>query len=490
MRYWLRSPGRTLALVIAVASGGCKGAAPARKQPSTPVRVARATLIDAPVNLMASGIVEPKQTVAVTTQVSGSLQDVLFNEGDFVQAGQVLFRIDPRPLEAALDQARATLARDVAQAAAGARDDERYRKLADMGYVSRSQADQMHATALAQAATVRADQAAVRSAEVNYGFTTIRAPIAGRTGALLVRRGNNVSPGGGPLVVINQLSPVLVRFPVLEQDFDPLQSAVATHPLPVTAVSSDSTQATEHGQLSFLDNAVDSLTGTVTGKAEFANTGRRLWPGELVFLTVQLSVQHNVIAVPNEAILTGQQGSYVYVVDQKKAAQTRPVTTSIEVGDMTVVPRGLTAGEMVVIDGQSRLNPGSRVALIQTGSDTGATAQVGAAEGTANGAAYGAAGATGTAAGDVTAARAGAAGSASGADGGVGTSVVSGRPGATNSPTISPTVRAASPAPSTSTVSGASTTTTTKTPTVTTPTVTTPATRPPTTGRPPNPARR
>lgn len=490
MRYWLRSPGRTLALVIAVAGGGCKSAAPARKQPATPVRVARATLIDAPVNLLASGIVEPKQTVAVTTQVSGSLQDVLFNEGDFVRAGQVLFRIDPRPLEAALDQARATLARDVAQAAAGARDDERYRKLADMGYVSRSQADQMHATALAQAATVRADQAAVRSAEVNYGFTTIRAPIAGRTGALLVRRGNNVSPGGGPLVVINQLSPVLVRFPVLEQDFDPLQSAVAAHPLRVTAVSNDSTQATEEGQLSFLDNAVDSLTGTVTGKAEFANTGRRLWPGELVFLTVQLSVQHNVIAVPNEAILTGQQGSYVYVVDQKKAAQTRPVTTSIEVGDMTVVPRGLTAGEMVVIDGQSRLNPGARVALIQTGSDTGATAQVGAANG-----ATGASGATGTAAGDVTTARPGAAGSASGADGGVGTSVVAGSPGATNSPTNSPTVRAVSPAPSTSTVSGTPTATTTTTRTVTTPTTAAPApsssaARPPTTGRPPNPGRR
>jgi membrane fusion protein, multidrug efflux system len=489
MRYWLRSPGRTLALGIAVVGVGCKSAAPPRKQPATPVRVARATLIDAPVNLLASGIVEPKQTVAVTTQVSGSLMDVLFNEGDFVRAGQVLFRIDPRPLEAALDQARATLARDVAQAAAGARDDERYHKLADMGYVSRSQADQMHATALAQAATVRADEAAVRSAEVNYGFTTIRAPIAGRTGSLLVRKGNNVSPGGGPLVVINQLSPVLVRFPVLEQDFDPLQSAVAAHPLRVTAVSSDSTQATEVGQLSFLDNAVDSLTGTVTGKAEFANPARRLWPGELVFLTVQLSVQHNVIAVPNEAILTGQQGSYVYVIDQKKLAQTRPVATSIDVGDMTVVPRGLVAGETVVIDGQSRLNPGSRVALITTGSDTGGAAQVGAAAPTT----------TGSAAGDVTTARAGAAGSASSADGGVGTSVVSGAPGATNNTTV----RTVSPAPSTSTVGGAAPsaaaqtirapttpTPTTRAPTTTTPATVAPTTRPPTGGRPPNPESR
>src|SRR5581483_1947210 len=188
-------------------------------------------------------------------------------EGDVVRAGQVLFRIDPRPLQAAVDQARATLARDEAQAEAGRKDDERYAKLADMGYVSRSQADQMHATAKAQAATVAADQAALRSAEVDLGFATIRAPIAGRTGSLLVRRGNNVSPGSTALVVINQISPVLVRFPVLSQDFEPLQRAVETHPVTVHASSTDSLQTNEIGKLDFLDNAIDSLTGTVTGKA-------------------------------------------------------------------------------------------------------------------------------------------------------------------------------------------------------------------------------
>ncbi|MDB4873852.1 MAG: family efflux pump rane fusion lipoprotein [Gemmatimonadetes bacterium] len=364
----------------------CKGAAPKRQTPPTPVRVSPVARIDAPVVIVASGVVEPVQTVSVTTQVTGSLLDVLFKEGDFVQAGQVLFRIDPRSFAAAADQARAVLARDEAQAEAARKDDERYRRLADMGYVSRSQSDQMHATAVAQAATVVADQAALRSAQVTLGFTTIRAPIAGRTGSLLVRRGNNVSPGGSPLVVINQISPVLVRFPVLDNDFDALRRAVAMHALAVKAVSSDSSEASDQGQLSFLDNAVDSLTGTVTGKASFPNTGRRLWPGELVFLSVQLDVQRGVLAVPSEAVQIGQQGPYVYVVDQKQTAQTRPVTPGIQVGDLTVIQKGVAAGERVVIDGQSRLNPGARVAILGAGTDTGtARMRTGSGQGSAAG---------------------------------------------------------------------------------------------------------
>jgi multidrug efflux system membrane fusion protein len=357
------------ALVNCVA---CSDAPPKRPAQATPVRVAPVVRVDAPVDILASGVVEPAQTVSVTTQVAGSLLDVLFKEGDFVQAGQILFRIDPRPLEAAVDQARAVLARDQAQADAAKKDDERYGKLADMGYVSRSQADQMHATAVAQRASVAADEAALRSAQVSLGFTTIRAPIAGRTGGLLVRRGNNVSPGGSPLVVINQISPVLVRFPVLSQDFAALQRAVAKHPLHVKAVSSDSTDETDEGQLSFLDNAVDSLTGTVTGKAAFPNSGRRLWPGELVFLTVNLDVQRGVLAVPTDAVLTGQQGTYVFVVDQKLTAQTRPVVAGIAMNDLTVIQKGVAAGERVVIDGQSRLNSGGKVSILGTGTDTAA----------------------------------------------------------------------------------------------------------------------
>ncbi|MFI5229966.1 MAG: efflux RND transporter periplasmic adaptor subunit, partial [Gemmatimonadales bacterium] len=381
--------------LLACGAVSCGKSAAARKPPSTPVRVAVATRINAPVTVLASGVVEPMQTVAVTTQVSGSLLDVLFAEGQFVQKGQPLFHIDPRPLQAAVDQARAALTRDEAQAEAARRDDVRYKTLADMGYVSRSQSDQMHATSQAQAATVQADRAAVRAAQVNLGFATVRAPIDGRTGSLLVRRGNNVSPNGGPLVVINQLSPVLVRFPVLESDFPSMQAAVAAHSLPVSAASSDSTMTTEQGQLTFLDNAVDSLTGTVTGKASFANASHRLWPGELVFLTIQLRVEAGAIAIPTDAILTGQQGPYVFVVDSANAASMRPVLPGIQVSDLTVVQRGVSAGERVVIDGQSRLNSGSRVAVISTGTDTGATGQTSEA-----------------AAGDIVAGRAGGSGSA------------------------------------------------------------------------------
>jgi len=268
------------------------------------------------------------------------------------------------------DQARAILARDVAQATAARHDAERYATLASKGYVTRSQAEQLHATALAQEATVVADRAALRTAERNLGFAIIRAPIAGRTGSVRLRRGDLVGPQTGPLVVINQLRPILVRFPVLAGDFGLLRAAVAAHPLPVTATSSDSAEFKEIGALNFLDNAIDSLTGTVTGKATFPNPGRRLWPGELVFLTIALDVQRGVLAVPNEAVLAGQQGPFVYVVDAKNTAQTRSVVTGLTVGELTVVAQGLADGERVVIDGQSRLNPGSHVSLIGPGADT------------------------------------------------------------------------------------------------------------------------
>ena len=361
-----------------------------------------------------------------------------------------------------------------------------------MGYVSRSQADQMHATARAQVATVDADHAALRAAQVNLGFATIRAPIAGRTGSLLVRQGNNVSPGGSPLVVINQISPVLVRFPVLSQDFDALQRAVATHPVAVRAAASDSGSMTnEVGQLGFLDNAIDSLTGTVTGKAQFANAGRRLWPGQLVFLTVEISVQRGVIAVPTEAVQTGQQGAYVYVVDAKNAAATRPVATGMQLSELTVITKGLNAGERVVIDGQSKLNPGSRVAIVGPGGDT-ASAQLGA-NGTTAGSTGSASGEIAPGAGNVDAAAGGEGkngggargGNAGGRAGSVSAGAQATNGGASNLPP--PIVRGGTNAPTASTPNpAASSTPTVSPPTTTSGTPTTPATtgapaRPPTT---------
>jgi multidrug efflux system membrane fusion protein len=344
------------------------------KEQESPFRLGKTQVEDLQVSVREVGVVDPEIKVDVKSAVSGRLVGLNVREGDVVQKGQVLFHIDPRPLQAVVDQARATLARDEAQAEAAATDEVRYQRLADMGYVSRSQADQMRAASKAAAATVDADRANLRAALVDLGFATIRAPIAGRTGSLLVRQGNNVGPGGSPLVVINQLSPVLVRFPVLSQDLPTLRRAVAAGTVTVHASGGDSSDVSDElGTLGFIDNAIDSLTGTVAGKAEFRNSGNRLWPGELVFLTVQVSVQRGVIAVPTEAIQTGQQGTYVYVVDAASAAKQRTVATGIPVGDLTVVKNGLTVGERVVIDGQSKLNPGARVAIVSGRRDTAST---------------------------------------------------------------------------------------------------------------------
>jgi len=371
MRYSILVALAALAALAACSSGSKTG----RVQPGTPVRVAAATRINAPVSIGASGVVEPMQTVAVTTLVTGTLLDVNFREGDFVKAGQVLFHIDPLPLEAAVDQARANLARDEAQLTAAQHDDARYQALAGEGYVTQSQADQNHATALADAANVNADRAALRAALIGLDHATIRAPIAGRTGSLIVRPGNIASPGSGPLVVINQLRPVLVRFPVPDQQFTAVQRAVASHPLLVRAAAKDSGDVAELGQLSFLDNAIDSLTGVVTAKATFPNEASKLWPGELVFLDVQLDVMRHALAIPTPAVMLGQDSSYVYVV-ANNVASPRNISTGPDVGGMTIVGSGLRDGDLVVVDGQSRLNPGTRVTVLRTGGDTAATKSV------------------------------------------------------------------------------------------------------------------
>jgi len=338
----------------------CTSKAPERS-PSVPVAVAPAVRIDAPALLAANGVVEPVQTVAVEAQVGGTLTEVSFQEGDEVAEGQVLFRIDARPFQAALRQAQGALARDHAQALNAQRDAERYKALVAKDYVTQSQAEQAQAQATSMSATLQSDSAAVENARLNLEYTTIRAPIGGRTGSLLVRRGNLVKPSAGPLVVINELQPILVRFPVTGRDFLALRRRVASGPVPVRVTASDSTVLPEQGSLSFLDNAVDSLTGSVTAKARFTNSSRALWPGEYVRVSVQLDVRNGAIAVPTTAVLNGQEGTYVYVVDGEKNAHVRTVSVGQSVGDLTVIERGVEPGERVVVDGQSRLVPGAKV---------------------------------------------------------------------------------------------------------------------------------
>jgi multidrug efflux system membrane fusion protein len=305
------------------------------------------------------------QTVAVQAQVNGILQRVNFSEGQPVQAGQVLFQIDPRPYVAVLDQARAQLARDEATAANARRDATRYAALVKEGYVTGSQADQAEATAASAAATVAADRATIQRAALDVANCTIRAPISGRTGSLLVRMGNLVKANSEPpLVVINQIQPILVRFSVPQSQFPDIQRYYRSgNALQVRATPSEGTGIPIDGSLAFVDNNVDSTTGTVLLKARFSNPEGTIWPGQYMSIGLQLYVDPNALTLPAPAVLTGQQGTYVYTVDTAQTARQRPVQVARTVDTVAVIASGLREGEKVVVDGQSRLVPGSKVSI-------------------------------------------------------------------------------------------------------------------------------
>jgi multidrug efflux system membrane fusion protein len=282
-----------------------------------------------------------------------------------VQAGQVLFEIDSRPYVAVLEQARGQLARDVAQAANARRDAARYAALVKEGYVTTSQADQAEATAASAAATVESDRATVARAALDVANSTVRAPISGRTGSLLVRQGNLVKANSDPpLVIINQIQPILVRFSVPQSQFPDIQRYYrGGNALLVRATPSEGSGATLSGTLAFVDNNVDSTTGTVLLKARFANPEGSLWPGQYTNVQLQLFVDPNALTLPAPAVMTGQQGTYVYTVDTAGSAKQRPVQVSRTVDSLSVISSGVKEGEQVIIDGQSRLVPGSKVTI-------------------------------------------------------------------------------------------------------------------------------
>jgi multidrug efflux system membrane fusion protein len=351
----------TLAL-LAIAA--CSKKDPPR-QPTVPVSVTTVKRATIPYVVSANGVAEPMQTVAVEAQVTGILNQVTFSEGASVQAGQVLFQIDPRQYVAALDQARAQLARDEATASSARRDAARYAALVKEGYVTGSQADQAEATAASAAATVAADRAAVSRAAIDVANTTIRAPISGKTGSLLVRQGNLVrSTSQPPLVVINQIQPILVRFAVPQSQLPDIQRYYrGGNALQVRASASEGSGVPLDGTLAFVDNNVDSTTGTVLLKARFSNPEGTLWPGQYVNVALQLYVDPNALTLPAPAVMTGQQGTYVFVIDSAVTARQRPVQVSRTVDSVAVIASGLREGERVIVDGQSRLVAGSKVSI-------------------------------------------------------------------------------------------------------------------------------
>jgi multidrug efflux system membrane fusion protein len=367
----LFSSSRVVALAL-LATVACRKAATPTKPP-VPVAVAVSARGPAPYVISANGIVEPLQSVSVQSQVGGVLMSVHFREGDEVSAGQLLFEIDPRPYESALRQAEAALARDQAQAENAKRDAERFATLAQKDFVTRSQADQAQANADGLKAALESDRAVVANAKFNLENASIRAPVSGKTGSLLVRLGNLVKPAGPPaLVVINQIHPILVRFAISDRDLPLVQQYSQKGTLRARAIPTQGDSTPVDGHLSFIDNGVDTTTGTLTLKAEFANRENRLWPGQFVRVELELFVQPNAVLIPSEAVVTGQNGTFVFVVDDSSRANVRLVKAGRAVGAQTLIESGLEEGQRVVTDGQGKLAPGSRVEV--SGSPKSATA--------------------------------------------------------------------------------------------------------------------
>jgi membrane fusion protein, multidrug efflux system len=336
--------------------------------PPVPVTVATAERRTVPFELPATGTVEPIQTVAVQAQVSGALQHVAFKEGDEVKRGQVLFQLDPRPYRAALEQAAALLERDRAQATNAAQEAKRYESLVEKEYVTSQQYEQIRTTATASQATLAGSQAAVDQARLNLQYATIRAPISGRTGSLLLREGNLVRANSvEPLVKINQLRPIQVRFAVPASNLPLIQGHLGKK-LVVRAEPSGGGDPSE-GTLSFMDNAVDTSTGTIMLKGRFPNDDGTLWPGGFVNVRLELYVEPDALVIPSAAVVAGQQGNFVFVIQPDSSASTKAVTVNRTAGEFAVITGDVQPGDRVVVDGQLRLRQGSKV-QIKAAADT------------------------------------------------------------------------------------------------------------------------
>lgn len=333
-----------------------------RSGEAVPVRVVIAVRKSVPIEIRAVGNVEAYSVVSIKSQVTGVLTHAHFKEGQDVKKGQLLFTIDPRPFEAAVKQAEANLARDTAQVKNLREQVRRYAELVEKQYVSREQYDQIRTNAEATEAVVDADRAAVENAKVQLSYCYIYAPVNGRVGSLLVNEGNLVRTNDAtPLIVINQINPINVSFAVPEQHLADLKRRVAAGRLKVAASFASDEGRPEQGWLDFIDNAVDRSTGTIKLKAVFANTERRLWPGQFVHVVLTLTTQPNAVVIPSEAIQVGQEGQHVFVVKPDKTVEMRSVTLGLTKEGEAVITRGLSAGDVVVQEGQFLLGPGSRV---------------------------------------------------------------------------------------------------------------------------------
>jgi len=333
------------------------------------VKAARAVAKPMPVLIEAPGTVEAEQSVQVRAQVSGVLQAVQFKEGDYVKAGQLLFQIDPRTFQASYNQAQAALARDRAQLENARAQQQRMEPLLKREFITRQEYDVAVTSAKSLEATVQAGQAQLEQAKIQLDYTRIHAPISGRTGQLSVRAGNlvNASQGSGaPLVTINSTDPVLATFSIPERQLDEIRRALVKGEMRIEILADRSGPAVAEGKLVFVDNTVTAQTGTVLLKTRVANPQELLWPGQFVNVRVVLRVEPEAIVVPEVAVQPGQEGPFVYLIEDGKV-KVQPVTVARQVGGEVVIAQGVNAGDQVLTEIPQALSPGAAVQVGEGG---------------------------------------------------------------------------------------------------------------------------
>jgi multidrug efflux system membrane fusion protein len=337
--------------------------------PPVPVSTAHVVRKAVPIEVRTFGTVEASATVAVKSQIGGMLTNIHFAEGADVRQDDLLFAIDSRQVQAALKQAEANLARDTAQHTTAAKELRRQEELLQKGFAAEGSCDEARGAAEALAAAMRAAEAAIENLKLQLGYCAVKAPVAGRAGAILIHQGNIVKPNDTPLVVIHALRPVKVGFDVPQQHLPAIRRELAGGRLAVRVAPSADDPISETGGLDFIDNAVNPATGTIQLKGLFPNTDLRLWPGQFVSVVLTLAVETNALAIPSQAVQTGQKGAFVYVVKADGTVEDRPVVVNRTLDDEAVIDQGLNAGEQVVTDGQLRLRPGAKVQLKNSARD-------------------------------------------------------------------------------------------------------------------------
>ena len=333
-----------------------------KSTPAVPVTTAAVVTKTVPVRLYAIGNVEPYTTVAVKARVDGQLVSVRFKEGDEVRQDSVLFEIDPRPFAASLKQAQANLLKDKALLDRASQQEKRYKDLLAKNFISPDAYEQVRTNAETAAATVSADEAAIENARLSLEYCTIRAPVTGYAGRIQIQQGNLVKANDtNSMVTINQVVPIYTSFSVPEQNIADVRRYQADGELKVAVSFANSVHPPVAGRLSFIDNAADATTGTIKLKAEFPNTDKALWPGQFVNVVLTLHEQKDAIVTPSAAVQSGPTGQYVFVVKPDSTVELRNIKIARAEGDDTVVASGLQAGDQVVIVGQLRLAPGTKV---------------------------------------------------------------------------------------------------------------------------------